>query len=61
MQTALISLSLAFALSVGFNIWLALQCGKLSRKIADRDDTIDDMRSALGGVEMREDWRKQVL
>lgn len=60
MSEILISLALAFILSVGLNIWLARHAAALQRKIEERDDLIDDLRSSVGGVE-REDWRKQVL
>ncbi|MHB1086141.1 MAG: hypothetical protein ACYCZ0_00140 [Minisyncoccota bacterium] len=56
----LVSLSLAFVLSMGFNIYAAREVGRLHKKVRDRDDLIDDLRAAVGGTETQ-DWRKLTL
>ncbi len=60
METAL-SLGAAFFVLAAFAIWMALEAGKLRKQVADRDALIDDLRTALGGVETRDDWRNQTL
>lgn len=61
MELITVSLALTFLMSIGLNIWAARQIGKLSKDVTDRDDLIEDLRSSLGGVEKRDDWRNAVL
>lgn len=56
----LLSIVLAFAISIAMNIWLAKKLSEARQKVSERDDLIADLQSAIGGVE-REDWRKSTL
>ena len=56
-----VSLGAAFIVLAVFALWMALEAGKLRKQVADRDALIEDLRSALGGVETRDDWRNQTL
>lgn len=56
-----VSLFLAFALSVGLNIWLARQIGQIRREASEKDDLIDDLRAAIGGTSSGDDWKKLTL
>lgn len=61
-EVILASLALAFGVSVAFNIYLSVAAGRLQKQISDRDSLIDDLRSAIGGVESQAaDWRQSVL
>lgn len=55
-----LSVVLAFAISIAMNIWLAKKLSEARQKISERDDLIADLQSAIGGTE-REDWRKSTL
>lgn len=56
------SLALAFAISVALNIHQSVVVGRFKADLSDRDDLIEDLRSAISGVPASPDaWRKDVL
>ena len=56
----LLSVVLAFAISIAMNIWLTKKLSEARQKISERDDLIADLQGAIGGTE-REDWRNSTL
>lgn len=62
LEVVLASLALAFGVSIAFNIYQSVVLGRLKKQVSDRDDLIDDLRSAISGVGSEvADWRKRVL
>ncbi len=57
----LVSLGFAFVVLAALAIWMAIEAGKLRKQVAERDDLITDLRSALGGADDKPDWRNAVL
>jgi hypothetical protein len=61
-EVILVSLALAFCASIALNIYQSVILGRLKKQVSDRDDLIDDLRTAISGVGSEAaDWRKSVL
>lgn len=61
MEFLTLSFVLAFILSIAFNLYQTLALTRLKQQVSDRDDLIDDLRSAIGGAPKHEAWREDTL